>query len=188
MLQWIIENPDWSGRNLNVFLPFTSSGKCSVYHPSVMFYPAFSRSTFPRCGLALSNAVMREDAPVPISGALSPWDSFLYCSVPQLPASTASLISYVLLLNPVRMLDSVSMPPPYCSWSKNCLQAKRWITIIGHASFVCFLSKISKWLLVIQCLETVVSCIFPTFLISYDSRLNPVLVTPTMARSKFLSI
>ena len=66
-----------------------------------------------------------------------------------------------------------------CSWSKNCLQATRWITILGLTSLFTFSQRSHQRLFDIHCLKTVASYTFLTSLISYDSRLSPVLVTST---------
>lgn len=75
----------------------------------VVFYRAFLMSAIYMHGLVLSNAprIFLYQSLALFHPETSFWSSF-----PQGPVPSGSLTSYLLLLNPVRMLGIVSMSPP----------------------------------------------------------------------------
>lgn len=119
------------------------------------------------------------DIPIPISSALSLWDSFLLKLCLTTSSPSAFLTSYHLLKSNELMLCSVSMPPPFASGPKIAPGKKIDKHHRIHFIRLLPLKDHSHRLLIIQCLKTVSSSIFLIFRISYDSRLSPVLVTTT---------
>ena len=153
------EFSDQSGHSWNVLLPCVSSEKCSAY-PLVIFYLGFFK--VPPLYVWPSTQQCLHNVPVLISSA------FTTGLLPlQVCPTTSSPLRLSNVPPPPQSKENAGLylpAPTSSSWSKNCLQAKSWITILGLTAFYLLsLKDHSQRLLDIHHLKTVVSYTFPLF-------------------------